>query len=340
MPHRLVDRDPRVPPDRLVADLVPPPRFDRVRFETFRPDPAHPSQQQAVEVLRGFAGSIGEGSRRGRRSWFGRAKASEGPRGVYLDGGFGVGKTHLLASLWHAAPAPKLFATFVELTHLVGALGFAQAVERLSSYRLLCVDEFELDDPGDTVLVSTLLGRLVDAGVRPAATSNTLPGSLGEGRFAAQDFLREIQSLSAHFAVQRIDGEDYRHRGSAPAPAPLSETVLRETASAAPDASLDHFVDLCRHLPRVHPSRYGALLDGVSTVCLEDVREVQDQALALRLVVLADRLYDRDIPVVASGVALDRLFAADMLEGGYRKKYLRAISRLVALAREGAALAG
>jgi len=70
------------------------------------------------------------------------------------------------------------------------------------------------------------------------------------------------------------------------------------------------------------------------------VREVQDQALALRLVVLADRLYDRDIPVVASGVALDRLFAADMLDGGYRKKYLRAVSRLTALAREGAALAG
>jgi len=340
VPHRLVDRDPRVQPDRLVADLVPPPRFDQVRFETYRPDPAHPSQQQAVEVLRELAASVGEGSRRRRRSRFKRTKAAEEPAGVYLDGGFGVGKTHLLASLWHAVPAPKLFATFVELTHLVGALGFAAAVDRLSSYRLLCVDEFELDDPGDTVLVSTLLSRLVEAGVRPAATSNTLPGRLGEGRFAAQDFLREIQSLSAHFQVQRIDGGDYRHRGTPTAPTPLSANVLRETAASTPDASLDHFVDLCRHLPDVHPSRYGALLDGVSMVCLEDVREVQDQALALRLVVLADRLYDRDIPVVAGGVALDRLFAADMLEGGYRKKYLRATSRLVALAREGAALAG
>jgi len=27
--------------------------------------------------------------------------------GVYLDGGFGVGKTHLLASLWHAVPSPR-----------------------------------------------------------------------------------------------------------------------------------------------------------------------------------------------------------------------------------------
>ena len=88
----------------------------------------------------------------------------------------------------------------------------------------------------------------------------------------------------------------------------------------------------------MHPSKYGALLDGVSLVCLEDVRTVEDQAVALRLVVLADRLYDRDLPVLASGVTFDRLFAPELLEGGYRKKYYRAISRLVALAREGAGL--
>ncbi|MGH3588292.1 MAG: AFG1/ZapE family ATPase, partial [Pseudonocardia sp.] len=68
------------------------------------------------------------------------------------------------------------------------------------------------------------------------------------------------------------------------------------------------------------------------------VRTVADQSVALRLVVLADRLYDRDLPVVASGVPLDQLFAPDLLEGGYRKKYHRAVSRLVALAREGAGL--
>ena len=88
----------------------------------------------------------------------------------------------------------------------------------------------------------------------------------------------------------------------------------------------------------MHPSKYGALLDGVTTVCLEDVRTVDDQAVALRLVVLADRMYDRDLPVVASGVPFDQLFAPELLAGGYKKKYFRAISRLVALAREGAGL--
>ncbi|MER5929488.1 cell division protein ZapE [Streptomyces sp. NPDC002054] len=341
-PHALCAREPRVPAERLVAEMVPPPRFDSVRFDTYNPDPGQPSQAEAVTVLSGFAAGLGgaHASGAGKRRWFARAPkkaAPTGPRGVYLDGGYGVGKTHLLASLWHATPAEpalKAFGTFVELTNLVGALGFQQTVQTLSGHRLLCIDEFELDDPGDTVLVSSLLGRLVEEGVALAATSNTLPGKLGEGRFAAADFLREIQGLSAHFRPLRIDGQDYRHRGLPEAPPPFSDEQVAKTAYATPGASLDDFPGLLEHLARVHPSRYGALTDGISAVCLTDVGPVPDQSTALRLVVLADRLYDREIPVLASGVPFDRLFGEDMLNGGYRKKYFRAISRLTALARD------
>ena len=333
MPIALSERNPVVPADRLLAELAPPPRFAAVSFDSYRPDAAQPSQRQAVDRLRDFARTLWEQPR--RKGFLRRRTPVTEPGGIYLDGGFGVGKTHLLASLWHAAPGPKLFATFVELTHLVGALGFHDAVAALSSYRLVCVDEFELDDPGDTVLVSTLLRNLRQQGVRLAATSNTLPGRLGEGRFATEDFMREIQGLAAAFESVRIDGEDYRHRGLPEAPQPPDLDEVKRHA-ARDGASLDHFVDLTRHLADLHPSKYGALLDGVQVVCLEDVRAVEDQAVALRVVVLADRLYDRDLPVVASGVTFDRLFAPPLLEGGYRKKYFRAVSRLVALAREGA----
>ncbi|GHE80546.1 cell division protein ZapE [Streptomyces longispororuber] len=340
-PVSLAAREPHVPADRLVAEMVPPPRFDSVRFDTYIPDPGQPSQTEAVRVLSSFASGLGgaHASGAGKRRWFSRAKATapSGPRGVYLDGGYGVGKTHLLASLWHATPAEpalKAFGTFVELTNLVGALGFQETVRTLSGHRLLCIDEFELDDPGDTVLVSTLLGKLVDAGVALAATSNTLPGKLGEGRFAAADFLREIQGLSAHFKTLRIDGEDYRHRGLPEAPAPYGDEQVTRAAYATGGASLDDFPQLLAHLARVHPSRYGALTDGVSAVCLTGVTPVPDQSTALRLVVLADRLYDREVPVLASGVPFDELFGEEMLNGGYRKKYFRAISRLTALARD------
>ncbi|MEU2332581.1 cell division protein ZapE [Streptomyces sp. NPDC006654] len=343
-PLSLCARAPHVPADRLVAEMVPPPRFDSVRFATYLPDPNQPSQTEAVRVLEGFAAGLGgaHAAGGGRRGFLGlgkarAAKAPAGPRGVYLDGGYGVGKTHLLASLWHATPAEpalKAFGTFVELTNLVGALGFQQTVATLSGHRLLCIDEFELDDPGDTVLVSSLLARLVEAGVALAATSNTLPGKLGEGRFAAVDFLREIQGLSAHFRTLRIDGEDYRHRGLPEAPAPYSDEQVTKAAYATPGASLDDFPHLLDHLAKVHPSRYGALTDGLTAVCLTDVRPVPDQSTALRLVVLADRLYDREVPVLASGLPFDRLFSEEMLNGGYRKKYFRAISRLTALARD------
>ncbi|OEU86166.1 ATPase [Streptomyces abyssalis] len=340
-----------MPAERLVAEMVPPPRFDGVRFGTYVPDPARPSQSEAVEALRSFSRSI-SGERRagggagGLKRWFrrgGAAAADSAPRGVYLDGGYGVGKTHLLASLWHATDAPperKAFGTFVELTNLVGALGFQQTVATLGGHRLLCIDEFELDDPGDTVLVSSLLRRLVEQGVALAATSNTLPGRLGEGRFAAADFLREIQGLSAHFRTLRIDGEDYRHRGLPAAPAPLTQDEVLRVAHRTPGASLDTFPELLSHLAAVHPSRYGALVDGLGAVCLTGVGPVPDQSTALRLVVLADRLYDRELPVPASGAPFDELFGQEMLEGGYRKKYFRAISRLTSLARDGARLAG
>ncbi|MFG2498091.1 cell division protein ZapE [Streptomyces sp. NPDC048441] len=340
-PQSLCARAPHVPADRLVAEMVPPPRFDSVRFDTYIPDPNQPSQTEAVRVLSGFAAGLGgaHASGAGKRRWFARSKpaAPAGPRGVYLDGGYGVGKTHLLASLWHATPAApeqKAFGTFVELTNLVGALGFQQTVRTLSGHRLLCIDEFELDDPGDTVLVSSLLARLVEEGVALAATSNTLPGKLGEGRFASADFLREIQGLSTHFKSLRIDGDDYRHRGLPEAPAPYSDEQVAKTAYATDGASLDDFPHLLDHLARVHPSRYGALTDGLKAVCLTDVTPVPDQSTALRLVVLADRLYDREVPVLASGVPFDQLFSEEMLNGGYRKKYFRAISRLTALARD------
>jgi cell division protein ZapE len=332
VPGRLVDRDPQVPVDRLLTDLVPPPHFVDVRFSTYEPDPAEPTQAAAVAALEAFASRMGE---RPSRRWRRRAAPPEERSGIYLDGGFGVGKTHLLASLWHAAPEPRAYGTFVEYTHLVGALGFAEAVDRLSAYRLVCIDEFELDDPGDTVLMSSLLGRLVEAGVRLAATSNTLPERLGEERFAAEDFLREIQALSAHFDVVRIEGDDYRHRGAPIAPPPLADDEVLSSAEAHESATIDDWRDLQRHLGQVHPSRYAALLDGVGMVHITGVRTLTDQVEALRTVVLVDRLYDREIPVRASGASLDRIFSEDMLRGGYRKKYRRALSRLMALAREG-----
>lgn len=326
---QLTGRRPDVPADRLVEGFVPPRHFAHASFESYRPDPEHPSQDHARSRVQEVAAGLREPA---RRSWWRRAPA---PVALYLDGGFGVGKTHLLAALAHAVgPERSTYGTFVEYTHLVGALGFQTAVRELGRHRLVCIDEFELDDPGDTVLMSRLLRELADRGVALAATSNTLPESLGEGRFAADDFLREIQALAARFEVVRIDGPDYRHRGAPRPTGGLPDGLVRRAAGRV-GATCDALPELLAHLRTVHPSRYAALVDGVPAVALTGVAQVDDQADALRLVVLVDRLYDADVPVLLGGTGTDGLFTDAMLRGGYRKKYLRTLSRLGALAEQG-----
>ncbi len=339
MVGHLVDRHPTVSPQRLIAQLVPPPTFGEVSFSSYRPDPAEPTQIAAVDTCMSFCDEALR-RRAGRKKLFGRRETLPGV-GLYLDGGFGVGKTHLLASAYWRMPEsgqhPKAFAAFGELTQLAGVFGFVECIELLAEYSIVCIDEFELDDPGNTTLISRMLSQLVERGVSIAATSNTLPEQLGEGRFAAQDFLREINTLAGIFTTVRIEGPDYRNRGLPPAPKPLTDDQVRASAERVTGATLDDFDALCAHLATMHPSRYFALIEGVSAVHITGVHQLDDQSVALRLVSLTDRLYDAGIPVVASGAKLDTVFSAEMLDGGYRKKYLRAMSRLLALTGAGAA---
>ena len=151
----LTDRQPVVTGPEMLASLVPPPQFDTATFDSYRSDDAYPSQSEAKDLLQRFAGKSVAVKRGG---FFSRAKKEpEMKPGVYLDGGFGVGKTHLLASIYHAMPARrKYFGSFIEYTALVGALGYKNTVELLRGADLLCIDEFELDDPGDTMVMTRL----------------------------------------------------------------------------------------------------------------------------------------------------------------------------------------
>jgi cell division protein ZapE len=184
--------------------------------------------------------------------------------------------------------------------------------------------------------MSRLLSELVATGSRIAATSNTPPNALGEGRFAAQDFLREIDALAAQFLTIRIDGLDYRHRDAHGHAVSLDEagfeSALAERLSTAQGlVTSDRFDDVISHLGKVHPSRYVRIVDGLDTIALRNVHVLHNQTDALRLVAFVDRLYDAQVRILATGTPLDEVFAEDMLAGGYRKKYLRATSRLIAL---------
>ncbi|MBT5616572.1 MAG: cell division protein ZapE [Microbacteriaceae bacterium] len=327
----LLDRHPVMSTEAMLAHFVPPAQFRSASLDNYVPNPDFPSQAQALEKAREFVRPVAAAPSGWKRLGKSSSRSSVKP-GIYLDGGFGVGKTHLLAAMWHQIPGRTYYGTFIEFTALVGVLGYRGAVDHLRGAQLLAIDEFELDDPGDTMVMSRLLQELVASGTRLAATSNPPPAALGEGRFAAEDFLREITALSDKFETIRIDGEDYRKRDVDEEAVVVANSDLDEVVSQRSGiVALDDFSAVISHLATIHPSRFVGLVEDLEAVVWREVTVLHNQGEALRLVALVDRLYDARVAIVNSGVGLDHVFDDTMLHGGYRKKYLRAVSRMIAL---------
>jgi cell division protein ZapE len=313
--------------------FVPPPRFGTTRFADYLPD--HPSQKAARDEVARFAAEAVVRARpaRLRLPW---RRPPEG-RGLYLDGGFGVGKTHLLAAAWHAAPLParrKRYLSFQELAYLLGVLGREGARDAFADVALVCLDEFELDDPGNTLIIATFLREAFARGTAVLTTSNTPPESQGAGRFAAEDFRREIQGIAGRFTVVAIDGPDHRaglrRVGWTPADAlAAAEREARGRVVTTSGAELD------ATLARLHPIRYRGLLARVDVLLVEDVRPMADQNAALRFVHFVDKLYDLGVRLRVSGSGpMEAVFDASYREGAYAKKHHRCLSRLSELLQE------
>lgn len=325
---RLVERTPEVNLDLLLKGFVPPSRFAGATFSAYRPDPRYPSQALAKERLRRWVKD------RPRGGWFpfGKKPRLPGPQGIYLDGGFGVGKTHLLVAAYLEAPSPKAFLTFEELTYTLGLLGLREGARRFGRLRYLFIDEFDLDDPGNAQMATHFLALVMDQGVRVATTSNTPPGALGQGRFNADQFRHQIQSLAKRFAVETLDGEDFRRRDPTRLPTLLSREEVERTYRQDPaPKTLDEFSALLAHLRTLHPIRYRFLLEGVKTVYLQGLEPIEDQNDALRFVYFVDVLYNLGLGLRASGASLEALFPEPYRFGPFAKKYGRTLSRLAEL---------
>lgn len=316
----------------LVAGFVPPPRFAAKRFDDYHPDPRHPSQADAVRRLREIAAELNAspgGWARVRAALGGAQRGS----GVYLDGGFGVGKTHLLASLWHASPGPSAYLSFDELVYAIGMLGVEGAREAFRGMRLVAVDEWELDDPGNLKLALAFLRGALADGIRVATTSNTIPDELGRGRFDQKNFALEIEELASAFEVLRVEGEDYRHRRFEADPGRAyfldAEAMRRARESAGARALLVGFDELMRGLAAIHPIRFHAVIAAVDALLIENVRPMAQMHDGLRWVHFIDKLYDNAVPFAATGEAgFGDLFPREWLTGSYGKKFSRCLSRM------------
>lgn len=316
----------------LMGEFVPPARFAGKSFDNYLP--LRPSQEAARDRLASLAAGMAARANAGplarlRARW----RATRAGSGVYLDGGFGVGKTHLLAALWNAAPFPKAYLSFDELVYFIGLVGVDEAREAFAGQRLAAVDEWELDDPGNLKLALAFLRGALADGLRVVVTSNTLPLELGSGRFDQKDFRAEIEELAGAFEVIRIEGTDYRHRHFEADPSRRyfldPETLHRLALAAGERALLTPFPELVAGLRELHPIRYAGLVDRIGSLFLEDVTTIPALPDAIRFVHLVDTLYDSAVPFRASGdLSLNALFPHSFVVGPYGKKLSRCLSRM------------
>jgi cell division protein ZapE len=323
-------------PAELLAGFVPTRRFGHASFETYLPDRRYPSQEQALHRMRTFSSGIDR--RPSRLRFLNRARAAA--RAIYLDGGYGVGKTHLLASVYHATAGQRSYLSFAELAYTISRLGMQTALEAFSGACLVCIDEFELDDVAQTRMAAMFLRQVFEQrAMHVVTTSNTLPSDLGQGRFAADAFQRDIGDIAAAFEIVTIDGEDYRHRRwddlARPRLLDAAELDRRFTLDAAPERVLVDWPALATQLEQVHPVHYGQIASRLAALYVRGLEPIADQAVALRLAHFVDKLYDQEVRVsVSSAVPLTELFAPSYRHGGYEKKYRRCLSRLHELLSE------
>jgi len=146
------------------------------------------------------------------------------PRGVYLWGAVGRGKTFLMDSFYRCLPLVRRrrvhFHHFMrdvhrELDDLKGTPDPLDALaDRISRrYRLICFDEIALSDVADALILGRLLTKTIDCGVVYCMTSNYHPNELYKGGLKREDFLPTIALIQERLDVIHVDGgTDYRRR--------------------------------------------------------------------------------------------------------------------------------
>ena len=146
------------------------------------------------------------------------------PRGVYMYGGVGRGKSFLMDLFFNAVPLKRKtrlhFHEFMREVHrqLAELQGTVNPLDELGlrmsrRYKLICFDEFHVADITDAMILYRLLKALFDNGVGFVTTSNFRPDDLYPGGLHRDRILPAIALLNERLQVINVDdGTDYRHR--------------------------------------------------------------------------------------------------------------------------------
>ena len=190
---------------------------------SFQPDE---DQALAVHLLDELWGSLMERFQLARSGFTAgiKLRRSAPPKGVYMWGGVGRGKTWMMDMFFESIPFRRKmrmhFHHFMKRVHseLAALTGQSDPLNLVaeSIYKdavVICFDEFFVSHVSDAMILGELFSKLFEKGVTLVATSNVDPELLYQDGLHRERFLPCIDALKAHTQVVNIDtGQDYRLR--------------------------------------------------------------------------------------------------------------------------------
>lgn len=186
-----------------------------------------PEQRAVAEKLALLAAELEAAPRPGGLRALLRRAPSPVPRGLYIWGGVGRGKSMLMdmfgACLRLTAKRRVHFHAFMQEVHAgLDAARKAGATDAIApvaanlaqGLRLLCLDEMEIGDIADAMIVGRLFEALFAAGITVVTTSNRPPGDLYKDGLNRHRFVPFVELIEERLEVVRLGGpEDYRQAG-------------------------------------------------------------------------------------------------------------------------------
>jgi cell division protein ZapE len=301
------------------------------------------------------------------------AEEREAVPGLYLWGSVGRGKTFLMdlfaASLPHGVALRRHFHRFMGDVHeSLRELGERQnplvdvAAGIAARCRVLCLDEFLVNDIGDAMILANLFEALFARGVTLVTTSNTAPANLYKDGLQRARFLPAIASIQAHcHVVEMISAHDWRLRALTHAPVyhvppgPEAERELARIFASQAQGDIveggelivnDRPIPVRKRADNILWFDFAALCDGPRAVAdyialakagpaiiVSNVPQftIYSEDPAKRFIQLVDEFYDRHVKLILSAAApITELYDGQRV----RAEFGRTESRLIEMQSE------